>query len=99
MSDDRDIGFILGEIVGTQKQILSQIQENRKNHDARYVETQQRLDSQRDELADRFRVNTARIDKIEKDIHAARWATRLLLWLGGVLGSLAAWVTHKLGWI
>ena len=106
MSDDKNINFILGEIVGTQKQILNQIQDNRKNHDARYTETQEelrsthrRLSEHRQELAERFQINTKRIDKIEKDIHAARWVSRALLWLGGAIGSMIAWIAHKTGWV
>lgn len=117
MSDDKNINFVLGEIVGTQKQILDQIQENRRTHDVRYKETQEqlkvtqdhvwshhrelqaRLEDHREELAERFQINTKRIDKIEKDIHAARWVSRALLWLGGAIGSMIAWIAHKLEWV
>ena len=101
--DDKDISFILGEIVGTQKQILSQIQDNRKNHDARYSETQARLDDhsriikeQREALEVRYDRNAGRIDKLEDEIIQTKGIMKGVLWVAGLLVPALTWVLRKL---
>ena len=95
MSDENNINFILGEIVGTQREILKVVQDNKDS----IVDQNKRIDEVRRVTKDEFEQNRGRIDKIEKDMHAARWVSRMLLWLGGALGSAIAWVAHKTGWV
>lgn len=103
VKDDKDLSFLLGEIVGTQKQILSQIQDNRKNHDARYSETQARLDEhakvikeQQSTLESRYEKNAGRIDKLEDEIIQTKGIMKGVLWVAGLIVPAVTWVLRKL---
>lgn len=101
--NDKDISFVLGEIVGTQKQILSQIRDNRKNHDTRYSETQTRLDDhariikeQREALEVRYDRNADRIDKLEDEVIQTKGIMKGVLWVAGLLVPVLTWILRKL---
>lgn len=95
MSDEHNINFILGEIVGTQREILKVVQDNKDS----IIDQNKRIDAVRAVTKSEFEENRCRIDGIEKEIYAARWVTRALIWIGGVIGSGIMWAAHKLGWI
>lgn len=107
---DRDISFVLGEIVGTQKQILKIVEDNAEAiidqnkridcHRAQtlkeFEENRRSITEQREALSSRYDRNAGRIDKLEQEVIKTKGFMKGILWLAGLVVPVLTWILRKL---
>ena len=110
VKDDKDIHFILGEIVGTQKQILKIAEDNaaaiieeHKRIDAHRAQTLREFEENRQRAIDldvkitnRYDSNASRINKLEDEILQTKGIMKGVLWVVGLVVPFSAWILKKL---
>ncbi len=109
-ASDRDIHFVLGEIVGTQRQILKIVEDNaaaivdqnkridiHREHTIReFEENKQRTLDLDDKLTARYEKNVERIDGVETEIVRTKGIMKGALWVVGLVIPTVTWLLRKI---